>query len=146
MKKFYLISTIKIRKISKESITFFSLDILDILWKIKMLTTNAYKIFFCYCAFVFVRMCSVCKLYIIIWLILLPRFSVDFGDNLSKETTKSYGSIFSVLTDDTKNSSQSFSSSIKSHKTEENYLESPSTKGKHELHKCLLMLQAENHR
>ncbi|XP_050428369.1 mitogen-activated protein kinase kinase kinase 15 isoform X3 [Adelges cooleyi] len=69
----------------------------------------------------------------------------EFGDILPGKDIKHEGSIFS-MTDDTKNSSPSFGSSIKSHKTDDSYLESLSPKGKHELHKRLLMVQAENHR
>lgn len=70
----------------------------------------------------------------------------EFGDNNAAKDLKPDGSIFST-TDDTKNSSPSFGSSVKSHKTDDScYLESSSSKNKHELQRRLLMLQAENHR
>lgn len=70
---------------------------------------------------------------------------LEFEDNLPPKEPKLDGSIFSVTTDDTKNSSPSFES-IKSLRTDDScYSESPTTKGKH-LHRRVLMLQAENHR
>ncbi|XP_025424577.1 mitogen-activated protein kinase kinase kinase 15 isoform X4 [Sipha flava] len=71
----------------------------------------------------------------------------EFEDNLPSKETKPDGSISSAITDDTKNSSPSFGSSVKSQKTDDSYLESesPPSKGRHELYKRTLMLQAENH-
>ncbi|KAL4096972.1 hypothetical protein QTP88_021830 [Uroleucon formosanum] len=65
----------------------------------------------------------------------------EFEDNLAAKDTKLDGSDFSAITDDTKTSSPSFSSSIKSHKTDDSYLDGPSTKSRR-----LIMFQAENHR
>lgn len=66
---------------------------------------------------------------------------------MASKETKPEGSIFSVTMDDTKNSSPSFGSSIKSHKTDDScYSVSPSIKSKHELRSRTLILQAENHR
>jgi hypothetical protein len=73
-------------------------------------------------------------------------FPLEFEDNLPSKETKPDGSISSAITDDTKNSSPSFGSSVKSQKTDDSYLESesPPSKGRHELYKRTLMLQAEN--
>lgn len=74
------------------------------------------------------------------------RFPLEFEDNLPTKEIKPDGSVFSAITDDTKNSSPSFDSSVKSQKTDDSYLESPSTKSRHELRRRALILQAENHR
>ncbi|XP_050533879.1 mitogen-activated protein kinase kinase kinase 15 isoform X2 [Daktulosphaira vitifoliae] len=69
----------------------------------------------------------------------------ELEENIPGKDIKPDGSIFSV-TDDTKNSSPSFSSSVRSHKTDDSFLDGSITKNKHELQKRLLMLQVENHR
>lgn len=67
---------------------------------------------------------------------------VEFEDNLAAKDTKPDGSVLSAITDDTKNSSPSFGSSIKSHKTDDScYLDGPSTKSRR-----AIMFQTENNR
>jgi len=74
---------------------------------------------------------------------------VELEDNfVTKEAKPESGSIFSGTTDDTKNSSPSFNSSVTTQKTDDSCFSgmSPSIKSKHELHRRALMLQAENRR
>lgn len=73
-------------------------------------------------------------------------FCLEFEDNPLVKEPKPDGSVFSVTADDMKNSSPSFDS-IKSLRTDDScYLESPTTKCHHELHRHALLLQAENNR
>lgn len=84
--------------------------------------------------------------YTVLRLIAIFLFA-EFEDNLASKETKPDGSIFSAITDDTKNSLPSFGSSIKSHKTDDSiYSASPSTKNKHEIQRRVLILEAENHK
>lgn len=81
-------------------------------------------------------------LYWVYNIVFLGSFRVEFEDNLTAKDTKLDGSDFSAITDDTKTSSPSFSSSIKSHKTDDScYLDGPSMKSRR-----AIMFQAENHR